>query len=79
MKQAERLSVIVDELRPGEIRRAADLRRTVNVTERTIYHDIDTLRAAGVPIESERGLGFMLRRRGWTWPLATETSTGDAR
>lgn len=38
--------------------RAEDLAKTMGVSLRTMYRDLDTLAASGVPIEGERGLGY---------------------
>lgn len=40
---------------------AAHLAETLGVSVRTLYRDIDTLRAEGAPIEGEAGLGYVLR------------------
>lgn len=40
---------------------AAQLAQTLGVSVRTLYRDIDTLRAEGAPIEGEAGLGYVLR------------------
>jgi len=79
VKQAERLPAIINELRTGHVRRAMDLRNALGVTERTIYRDIDRLRAAGVPIEGEAGFGYLLRRKDWSWPPKAETTISEER
>ena len=43
---------------------AAHLAEGLGVSERTIYRDIERLRAAGAPIEGERRSGYKLRE----WP-----------
>ena len=43
---------------------AAQLADGLGVSERTIYRDIERLRAAGAPIEGERHAGYRLRE----WP-----------
>ena len=40
---------------------AADLARDLGVSQRTLYRDIATLQAQGVPIEGEAGIGYVLR------------------
>lgn len=40
---------------------AASLAAELKVSIRTLYRDIDTLRAEGAPIEGEAGLGYVLR------------------
>src|SRR5262245_9697941 len=42
--------------------RARDLSAALEVSERTIYRDIQDLVASGVPIEGEAGVGYVLRK-----------------
>lgn len=58
MRRADRLMTLIRHLRDGDLHRAADLARIMNVSLRTIYRDMDTLAASGVPIEGERGTGY---------------------
>ena len=58
MRRADRLMQLVQLLRNGDLHRAEDLARATNVSLRTIYRDMDTLAASGVPIEGERGIGY---------------------
>jgi predicted DNA-binding transcriptional regulator YafY len=41
---------------------SADLAARLQVTRRTVYRDIRRLRALGVRIAGERGIGYMIRR-----------------
>ena len=50
--------------------RAADAAETLGVTVRTIYRDIDALRAAGFAIEGDPGVGYILTAQPSTGPLA---------
>jgi predicted DNA-binding transcriptional regulator YafY len=50
--------------------RAADAAETLGVTVRTIYRDIDALRAAGFAIEGDPGVGYVLVAQPTTGPLA---------
>lgn len=45
-------------LRDGRVHRAEDMARDTGVSLRTIYRDLDTLAASGVPVEGARGLGY---------------------
>ncbi len=54
----DRLLDLVRLLSDGRLHRAEDLARRLNVSQRTIYRDMDTLIASGVPIAGERGLGY---------------------
>ncbi|SFR36609.1 WYL domain-containing protein [Yoonia tamlensis] len=58
MKRADRLMQLVQILRDGNLHKAAHLSATVGVSLRTIYRDMETLAASGVPIEGERGVGY---------------------
>ena len=58
MRRADRLMQLVQILRDGTLHRASDLARATNVSLRTIYRDMETLAASGVPIEGERGIGY---------------------
>jgi len=48
-------------LRDGQLHRAADLGRRLGVSTRTIWRDMATLSGSGIPIEGERGVGYVLR------------------
>lgn len=54
----DRLLDLVRLLSDGRLHRAEDLARRLGVSARTIYRDMDTLIASGVPIAGERGLGY---------------------
>ena len=58
MRRADRLMHLVQLLRDGSLHRAEDLARATGVSIRSIYRDMDTLAASGVPIEGERGVGY---------------------
>lgn len=55
MQRFDRLFSILLYLRGGRIVAAADLARHVGVSRRTIYRDLETLSASGVPVYAERG------------------------
>lgn len=61
MRRADRLFEIVQLLRGQRLRTAADIAERLEVSVRTIYRDIDALVATGVPIEGERGVGYVIR------------------
>lgn len=58
MRRADRLMQLVQMLRNGDVHRAVDLARALGVTLRTIYRDMETLAASGVPVTGERGIGY---------------------
>ena len=58
MRRADRLMQLVQILRDGSLHRAQDLAAAVGVSLRSIYRDMETLAASGVPISGERGIGY---------------------
>ena len=60
MRRAERLFQIVQILRRRPITRAIDLATELQVSERTIYRDIQDLGVSGVPVHGQAGLGYAL-------------------
>jgi len=58
MRRADRLMQIVQYLRDGDLHRAEDIATFTGVSLRTIYRDMETLAASGVPIEGARGIGY---------------------
>lgn len=61
MRRADRLFEIVQLLRGGRLVTARQLAQRLELSERTIYRDIRDLQTAGVPIEGEAGVGYVLR------------------
>ncbi len=61
MRRADRLFEIIQFMRRKELTRARDLSEALEVSERTIYRDIQDLVASGVPIEGEAGVGYVLK------------------
>ncbi len=62
MRRADRLFQIILFLRRRRVATARDLGRALEVSERTIYRDIQELSACGLPIESAAGVGYRLGR-----------------
>ncbi|MDD9721574.1 YafY family protein [Sulfitobacter sp. PR48] len=60
MRRTDRLFDIIQILRDGRLHRAQDIARRLEVSTRTIYRDMDTLVASGVPVAGERGVGYMI-------------------
>ena len=58
MTRSGRLFDIMQMLRGGALYRAQDIAAKMDVSVRTIYRDIDSLVASGVPIEGSRGIGY---------------------
>jgi predicted DNA-binding transcriptional regulator YafY len=61
MRRSDRLSQIIEIIQGGRLHLARDIAERLDVSVRTIYRDIDTLAASGIPIDGERGVGYMLR------------------
>jgi predicted DNA-binding transcriptional regulator YafY len=62
MRRADRLFRIVQLLRAGRLQTARSLAQKLQVSDRTIYRDVQDLQLSGVPILSEAGVGYTLRR-----------------
>jgi len=62
MRRADRLFQIIQILRTSRVTTAARMAASLEVSERTVYRDILDLTASGVPIEGERGVGYVLRK-----------------
>ena len=60
MRRTDRLFDIIQILRDGKLHRAQDIAERLEVSVRTIYRDMDTLVASGIPVEGERGVGYMI-------------------
>jgi predicted DNA-binding transcriptional regulator YafY len=60
MRRADRLFQIVHLLRRDRATTAAQLANELEVSERTIYRDVQDLMASGVPIQGEAGVGYAL-------------------
>jgi predicted DNA-binding transcriptional regulator YafY len=61
MRRADRLFEIVQQLRGDRLVTAQALAEKLEVSARTIYRDIRDLQTAGVPIDGEAGVGYLLR------------------
>jgi predicted DNA-binding transcriptional regulator YafY len=61
MRRPDRLFDLVQILRDGKLHRAADLAARLGVSTRTVWRDMGTLAASGLPVEGARGVGYQLR------------------
>lgn len=61
MRRADRLFQLVQILRNKRLVTARALAERLEVSERTIYRDIQDLSLSGVPVEGEAGVGYRLR------------------
>lgn len=78
MRRSERLTALIEILQDGRLHLARDLADRLEVSVRTIYRDMDTLEAQGVPVEGERGLGYVLREPVFLPPLALSLTELEA-
>lgn len=60
MPRSDRLFDLLQILRDGRVHRAQDLAVRMGVSLRTLYRDMDTLAASGVPVGGTRGTGYQL-------------------
>lgn len=61
MRRTDRLFDLIQILRDGRLHRASDIAQRLGVSVRTIWRDVATLAASGLPVEGERGVGYLLR------------------
>ena len=79
MQRTDRLFELVQTMRDGRLHRAADLAADLGgVSVRTIWRDMATLIASGMPIEGERGVGYVLRAPTSLPPLMLTTAEMEA-
>ncbi|MEZ9700413.1 helix-turn-helix transcriptional regulator [Vibrio sp. 10N.261.46.E12] len=70
MSKSERLFDLLTVLRSKRYAvTATELAKVMNVSERTIYRDIQSLQNSGVPIQGETGVGYMLQAGSHLPPL----------
>ncbi|MEM1361096.1 MAG: YafY family protein [Pseudomonadota bacterium] len=70
MRRTDRLFELIQCFRAGSVWRGEDLAERLGVSVRTIYRDIATLIASGVPIEGAAGIGYVLRSPIFLPPLS---------
>ncbi|EKD61451.1 MAG: hypothetical protein ACD_54C00232G0004, partial [uncultured bacterium] len=61
MRRTDRLFDLIQILRDGRLHRASEIAERLGVSVRTIWRDMTTLMASGLPVEGERGVGYILR------------------
>jgi predicted DNA-binding transcriptional regulator YafY len=61
MRRTDRLFDLIQILRDGRLHTAADMAARLEVSTRTLWRDMATLIASGLPVEGERGVGYLLR------------------
>lgn len=78
MRRTDRLFEMLQILRDGRTHRAQDIAAHFNVSARTIWRDMDTLRDSGVPVEGARGTGYKLAAETSLPPLSLTLSELEA-
>lgn len=78
MRRTDRLFDIIQILRDGNLHRAQDIAEALEVSVRTIYRDMDTLTASGIPVQGERGVGYMVTSQITLPPLNLTTEELEA-
>lgn len=78
MRRTDRLFELLQLFRDGRFWRGRDLAERLETSLRTFYRDIDTLVVSGVPIEGERGVGYILREPIFLPPLSLSTAELEA-
>ena len=61
MRRTDRLFELIQILRDGRLHTARDMAARLEVSTRTLWRDMATLIASGLPVEGERGVGYILR------------------
>jgi predicted DNA-binding transcriptional regulator YafY len=61
MSRKDRLYTLAQKMRDGELRTAEALAQDLGVSVRTIYRDMQTLAASGIPVEGARGHGYTVQ------------------
>ena len=61
MRRTDRLFELIQILRDGRLHTARDMAGRLEVSVRTLWRDMATLIASGLPVEGERGVGYILR------------------
>jgi predicted DNA-binding transcriptional regulator YafY len=69
VRRADRLFLIIHQLRGRRATPARRLAASLGVSLRTIYRDVADLQMSGVPIEGEAGVGYILRKGSDVPPL----------
>jgi predicted DNA-binding transcriptional regulator YafY len=69
VRRADRLFLIIHQLRGRRATPARRLADALGVSLRTVYRDVADLQRSGVPIEGEAGVGYMLRKGSDVPPL----------
>ncbi|RUS59192.1 HTH domain-containing protein [Pseudorhodobacter sp. E13] len=61
MSRDQRIFDLIQRMRDGRLHTAQELAAELGVSTRTIWRDMAMMAATGIPVEGERGLGYILR------------------
>ena len=78
MRRTDRLFELIQILRDGRLHTARDMADGLEVSVRTLWRDMATLIASGLPVEGERGVGYILREPVTLPPLTLTTDEVQA-
>lgn len=78
MSRSDRLYDILQLLHDGALHRAQDIATQTGVSVRTIYRDMDSLVASGIPVQGTRGTGYRLQNLTPIPPLSLTKSELEA-
>lgn len=78
MRRTDRLFELLLLFREGRLLTGHALAARLGVSVRTVYRDVQTLLASGVPIEGERGVGYVLREPLFLPPLTLTEDEAEA-
>ena len=70
MRRTDRLFELIQMFRDGRTHRGQELADALGVSVRTVYRDVETLVASGIPVEGARGVGYILRAPIFLPPLS---------
>ena len=77
-KRSDRLVELIQILRDGRLHRAQDIADKLGVSLRTVYRDMETLAASGIPVEGARGVGYAVTAAITLPPLNLTTTELEA-
>ena len=60
MRRTDRLFHLLQILRDGKLHTAQEMACALGVSQRTLYRDMETLQASGVPVSGARGVGYQI-------------------
>jgi predicted DNA-binding transcriptional regulator YafY len=77
-RRADRLLLLLEQLRSRRVCTASQLATALEVSARTVYRDIEALVAAGVPVRGEAGVGYILEPGYYLPPLNLTAEEAEA-